>query len=118
MPTPEQILNLAKEYQQTPRHPLILEPYKEGVLLLRSKDASYEKIAATLSGNELKVSAATVRKFCLQYAAEIKRLRNEKQRSSSDDSATGSKSSSLSTTRPSFDSMISKPGPKIARENI
>ena len=117
MPTPAQILSLAKEYQPTPRHPSILEPYKEGVLLLRSKDASYEKIAATLSGNELKVSAATVRKFCLQHASEIKRLRNDKQRSS-DDSVTGSKPTSSSTNRSSLDSMIGKPGPKIARDDI
>jgi transcription termination factor Rho len=117
MPTPEQILNLAKEYQQSPRHPSILEQFKEGVLLLRSKDASYEKIAATLSSNELKVSAATVRKFCLQHGAEIKRLRNDKQQSS-DKSVTGLKPSIPSANRASLVSMSGKPGPKIARDDI
>jgi transcription termination factor Rho len=75
MATPTDILNIAKQYHQVARHASILEPFKEGVLLLRAKDASYENIAATLNGNEIKVSAATIRKFCLRYGAEIKRLR-------------------------------------------
>jgi hypothetical protein len=117
MPTPEQILNIAKEYRQTPRHPSMLEPYKDGVLLLRSKDASYEKIATTLSSNEFKVSAATIRKFCLQHAAEIKRLRSERHRLS-DDSATEAKSNNPSAAQPPIGSFTVKPGPKIARENL
>ena len=85
--------------------------------MLRSKDASYEKIAATLSSNELEVSAATVRKFCLEYTAEIKRLQNEKLRSSND-SSIGAKPNGSLTNRSSSDSMTSKPGPKIARDDI
>jgi transcription termination factor Rho len=117
MTTPSEILNIAKQYQHVARHSSILEPFKDGVLLLRAKDASYESIATTLNGNGINVSAATIRKFCLRHTSEIKRLRSEKQRSP-DDSVTPSKSASPSPTRSSLDSMISKPGPKIARDNI
>lgn len=117
MTTPTDILNIAKQYQSVPRHPSILEPFKEGVLLLRAKDASYECIAATLNSNGFKVSAATIRKFCLRYPAEIKRLRNEKQRSP-DDPVTISKPNDSSISRSSLDSMISRPGPTIAREDF
>jgi transcription termination factor Rho len=117
MTTPAEILNIAKQYHQVARHSSILEPYKDGVLLLRAKDASYENIAATLNGNEIKASAATIRKFCLRYGAEIKRLRVENQRKP-DDPVTISKPNDSSTTRSSLTSMISKPGPKIAREDI
>ncbi len=115
MATPTEILNIAKQYHPVARHASILEPYKEGVLLLRAKDASYENIATTLNGNGLQVSAATIRKFCLRYGAEIKRLRVESQRKP-DDPVTISKPNDSSTTRSSLDSMMSKPGPKIARE--
>src|SRR5450631_1385567 len=117
MATPAEILNIAKQYQRVARHSSILEPFKDGVLLLRAKDASYENIATTLNGNGINVSAPTIRKFCLRYSAEIKRLRSEKQRSP-DDSATISKPNDSSTTRSSSTSMTSKPGPKIAREDF
>ena len=117
MATPTDILNIAKQYHQVARHSSILEPYKDGVLLLRAKDASYENIAATLNGNEIKVSAATIRKFCLRYGAEIKRLRVESQRKP-DAPVAISKLNDSSTTRSSLTSMISKPGPKIAREDL
>ena len=117
MTTPAEILNIAKQYQHVARHSSILEPFKDGVLLLRAKDASYENIATTLNGNGINVLAATIRKFCLRYGAEIKRLRNDKQRLP-DDPVTTAKSNDSSTTRSSLDSMISKPGPKIARDRI
>lgn len=115
MATPADILNIAKQYHQVPRHSSILEPYKDGVLLLRAKNASYENIAATLNGNGIHVSAATIRKFCLRYGNEIKRLRNEKQRLP-DDPVIISKPSDVSTTRPPSTSMTDKPGPRIARD--
>jgi len=117
MTTPAEILNIAKQYHQVARHSSIIEPFKDGVLLLRAKDASYENIATTLNGNGINVSAATIRKFCLRYTAEIKRLRSEKQRSP-DDPVTTEKPTDTPTTRSSFDSMISRPGPKIARDKI
>jgi transcription termination factor Rho len=117
MTTPAEILNIAKQYQQVVRHSSMLEPFKEGVLLLRAKDASYENIATRLNDNGLKVSAATIRKFCLRYGAEIKRLRVESQRKP-DDPVAISKLNDSSTTRSSLTSMISKPGPKIAREDL
>ena len=117
MATPAEILNIAKQYQRVARHSSLLEPFKDGVLLLRAKDASFENIATTLNDNGINVSAATIRKFCLRYGAEIKRLRNEKQRLP-DDPVTAAKPNDSSTTRSSSTSMISKPGPKIAREDF
>src|ERR1019366_10673481 len=117
MTTPADILNIAKQYQHVARHSSLLEPFKDGVLLLRAKDASYENIATTLNGNGINVSAATIRKFCLRHTSEIKRLRSEKQRSP-DNPVIISKPNNSPTTRSSFDSMISRPGPKIARDKI
>jgi len=117
MATPADILNIANQYQHVARHSSILEPFKDGVLLLRAKDASYENIATTLNGNGINVSAATIRKFCLRHTAEIKRLRSEKQRSP-DDPVTTAKPTDSPTTRSPSTSMISRPGPKIARDKI
>lgn len=117
MSTPEQILNLAQKYQPSSRHASLLEPYKEAVLLLRAKDASYESIATILNDNEVNVSAGTIRKFCLRHDAEIKRLCVQHQLKP-DDSVANSRLSDSSPVSSSFTSMVSKPGPKIAREHF
>ena len=55
----------------------VLENYKDSILLLRAKYASYEKISELLNERGVKVSVATVRKFCRKYQDEAQRLRAE-----------------------------------------
>lgn len=54
-----------------------LEPYREPILLLRAKYASYEIVTEILVSRGIKVSEATVRRFCRRHNTEMKRLRAE-----------------------------------------
>lgn len=72
----DELSRLAHEYQHAPRQH-ILEPVKREVLLLRAKGATYETVTEALNQHEVRVSEATVRKFCHLHDVEIERLRNE-----------------------------------------
>ena len=74
---PDEILKFAQEYQHNPNQHIVLEPHKEAILLLRAKYATYDTIRETLNKNGVKVSEASVRRFCRTYYNEIKRLQSE-----------------------------------------
>ena len=121
---PGEFLKFAQEYQHNPNQHVALEPHKEGILLLRAKYATYDTITESLNRNGVKVSEASVRRFCRMYYSEIKRIQGETNRkrrettsvperpTNSANAASGdsSKTSSFSET--------SRPGPKIAREDF
>ena len=72
-----ELSTIAAEYNHSVQQQSLLENYKDPILLLRAKYASYEKITELLQLKRIKVSVATVRKFCRKYQAEAKRLRAE-----------------------------------------
>ncbi len=72
-----ELSTIATEYNHSVQQQSLLETYKDPILLLRAKYASYEKITELLQQKGIKVSVATVRKFCRKYQAEAKRLRAE-----------------------------------------
>jgi hypothetical protein len=71
------LAKVAAEYNHSVLQQAVLENYKDSILLLRAKFASYEKIAELLHERGIKVSVATVRKFCRKYHGEAQRLREE-----------------------------------------
>jgi hypothetical protein len=80
-----ELLQLAHDYQYNPNQNSILEPFKKQVLLLRAKSATYVTIMEILNQNGVKVSEATVRRFCRMYRIEMERLRTEINKESSED---------------------------------
>lgn len=72
-----ELSTIATEYNHSVQQQSLLESYKNPILLLRAKYASYEKITELLQLKGIRVSVATVRKFCRKYQTEAKRLRAE-----------------------------------------
>ena len=119
-----EILKIAQDYKHNPNQHVVLNPYKEAVLLLRAKYATYDSITETLNEQGVKVSEATVRNFCRRHHTAMKQLRNDLERKNREAATTQTASSGSSeaspsavTTRSSF-SETSKPGPKIARDEL
>jgi len=69
------LLQLAESFDPGQGRRSVLHQYKRGVILLRAKHATYEKIAAMLEKVGVKVSLFSVSRFCRQHRAEIKKLR-------------------------------------------
>ena len=72
-----ELSTIAEEYNHSVQQQALLEAFKEPILLLRAKYASHEKISELLTQKGVRVSVATVRKFCRKYEADTKRLRVE-----------------------------------------
>ena len=114
-----EILKFAQEYQHNPNQHVALEPHKEAILLLRAKYATYDTITETLKQNGIKVSEASVRRFCRAHYGEIKQLQSEtnRKRLETTTASSSASGSSTGTPRSSF-SESHKPGPKIARDDL
>jgi hypothetical protein len=69
------LLQLAESFDPGQGRRSVLHQYKRGVILLRAKHATYEKIAAMLEKVGVKTSLFSVSRFCRQHRAEIKKLR-------------------------------------------
>ena len=113
------LARVAAEYNHSVLQQAVLENYKDSILLLRAKYASYEKIAELLNQRDIKVSVATVRKFCRKYQDEAQRLRTEIET----DTVTEEKLASQPTlpaseTRPPLTSDPGKRGPRPARDQL
>src|SRR5271170_86615 len=107
------LAKVAAEYNHSVLQQAVLENYKDSILLLRAKFASYEKIAELLNERGIKVSVATVRKFCRKYQDEAQRLRNE---IAADIGTEGQESSQLATTpREDRPPLTSEPGKRGSR---
>jgi hypothetical protein len=116
---------IASDYEHNPIQHVILNPFKNSILVLRAKYATYELITTTLNEQGVKVSEATVRKFCRTHLQEVKRLRAETDRKRREVAGSGhvrseapETSSSEPGNRPASTMESSKPGPKIARERL
>ena len=113
------LAKVAAEYNHSVLQQAVLENYKDSILLLRAKYASYEKIAELLHERNIKVSVATVRKFCRKYHEEAQRLRIEIEA----DAVTEQKPAPLPTApageaRPPLTSDPGKRGPRPARDQL
>ena len=113
------LARVAAEYNHSVLQQAVLENYKDSILLLRAKYASYEKISELLNERDIKVSVATVRKFCRKYQEEAQRLRAEIAADSGmEDKPTPQPSSPANNNRPPLTSEPGKRGPRPARDNF
>lgn len=123
-PLHEELAALADQYQHTVQSPSVLEPYKQPVLLLRAKYASYEQIADMLIQRGIQISTATVRRFCRTHHAEMKQLRHDideaKRRAVAGSSAAAAAPSTTQpqSQRPSLTADAGQRGPRIARDEL
>jgi uroporphyrinogen-III synthase len=113
------LAKVAAEYNHSVLQQAILENYKDSILLLRAKFASFEKITDLLNERGIKVSVATVRKFCRKYHDEAQRLREE----IAADIATDTQEVTATTNpsrddRPPLTSELGKRGPRTARNEL
>ena len=121
-PLVTELAAVAGQYQHVAQSLSALDPYKEPVLLLRAKYASYEYITDLLNQRGVQLSIATVRKFCRKHNAEMRQLRHKiedakrKQNAPQTDiPISGDKTELLKFTP------VANPGnngPKIARDDI
>jgi hypothetical protein len=108
------LAKVAAEYNHSVLQQAVLENYKDSILLLRAKYASYEKIAELLHERNIKVSVATVRKFCRKYHEEAQRLRAEIET----DTVNEQQPAPANETRPPLTSDPGKRGPRTARNEL
>ena len=113
------LAKVAADYNHSVLQQAILENYKDSILLLRAKYASYEKISELLNERGIKVSVATVRKFCRKYQDESQRLRSEIETDTAiEQKPTPEPISPASENRPSLTSDPGKRGPRPARDQL
>ncbi len=100
----------------------VLENYKEPLLLLRAKNASYETIVKLVAQRGIKVSVSTVRKFCITNDAETRRLRAgceyQSIASREESSPLIPVSRTITENRAPLISDPGKRGPRIARDQL
>ena len=111
------LAKVAAEYNHSGAQQAFLEHYKDSILLLRAKHASYEKIAELFIERGIKVSVATVRKFCRKYHDEAENLQAELARASAAEEQ-GSRLGTTRDERPSLTSEPGKRGPRTARDQL
>jgi hypothetical protein len=112
------LAKVAAEYNHSVLQQAVLENYKDSILLLRAKYASYEKIAELLTERGIKVSVATVRKFCRKYQDEAQRLRVEIAEDTGTESQEAPQPATPKEDRPPLTSEPGKRGPRTARDTL
>jgi hypothetical protein len=111
------LAKVAAGYNHSVLQQAVLENYRDSIILLRAKYASYEKIAELLNERGIKVSVATVRKFCRKYLDESQRLRAE----IAENTATEGQESPAAPPREERPPLTSEPGkrgPRTARNEL
>jgi hypothetical protein len=112
------LAKVAAEYNHSILQQAVLENYKDSILLLRAKYASYEKIAELLIERGIKVSVATVRKFCRKHHEETQRLRTELEMNGAAEQAAELSTSPPRDARPPLVGEPGKRGARPARDNF
>jgi hypothetical protein len=116
------LAKVASEYNHSVLQQALLDNYKEPLLLLRAKYASYETIVKLLAERGVKVSVGTIRKFCLTNDAEVKRLRAEFKERTEDgeDESTSRTHENVAITegRAPLTAEPGKRGPRVARDQL
>jgi hypothetical protein len=120
--TKADLAKVAAEYNHSVLQQALLENYKESLLLLRAKYASYETIVKLLAERGIKVSVGTIRKFCITKDTEVKRLRAEfTERTVVDPEESSAPVPHRTGTGESRTPLTTEPGkrgPKLAREAL
>jgi len=116
------LAKVASEYNHSVLQQALLDNYKEPLLLLRAKYASYETIVKLLAERGVKVSVGTIRKFCMTHEAEVKRLRTEfKERTALDREEAPPSVQDNGTTSEGRVPLTAEPGkrgPRVARDTL
>jgi hypothetical protein len=112
------LAKVAAEYNHSVLQQAVLENYKDSILLLRAKYASYEKIAELLNERNIKVSVATVRKFCRKYQEEAQRLRAEIEADTVTEQSAQQPSAPMTENRPPLTGEPGKRASRQARDNF
>src|SRR5271155_3183254 len=113
------LAKVAAEYNHSVLQQAVLENYKDSILLLRAKYASYERIAELLNERDIKVSVATVRKFCRKYQDEALRLRAEMAAEAvAEQKTTPQPTAPAKDNRPPLTTEPGKRGPRPARDEL
>jgi transposase-like protein len=113
------LAKVATDYNHSVLQQAVLENYRDSILLLRAKFASFEKITELLNERGIKVSVATVRKFCRKYHEESQRLREEIAADTAAD--TQEVPATTTTVRDDRQPLTSEPGkrgPRTARNEL
>ncbi len=121
-----ELKEFANSYQHSANQQSTLEPHKEAILLLRAKYASYEIITEELTKRGIKISVASVRKFCRRHNAAMRRLRHDIEAGTqagavakpSPTAPDAAPSLPLEPARPPLAPEIGKRGPRIARDQL
>ena len=116
------LAKVASEYNHSVLQQALLDNYKEPLLLLRAKYASYETIVKLLAERGVKVSVGTIRKFCMTHETEVKRLRAEfREQTTSDQEETSPAVPDSTTTSEGRVPLTPEPGkrgPRVARDTL
>jgi hypothetical protein len=113
------LAKVAAEYNHSGVQQALLENYKDSILLLRAKYASYEKIAELFIERGTKVSVATIRKFCRLYNDEMLKKRADIQRdAATEEQPASSPDIATKEDRPPLTSEPGKRGPRTARDTL
>ena len=116
------LAKVASEYNHSVLQQALLDNYKEPLLLLRAKYASYETIVKLLAERGVKVSVGTIRKFCMTHETEVKRLRAEFREQTTSDheetSPTVPDGTATSEGRTPLTAEPGKRGPRVARDTL
>ena len=108
------LARVAADYKHSVSQNAVLQNYKDSILLLRAKSASYEKIAELLTQRDIKVSAATIRKFCRKYQDEANKIRAQIE----DDIEPTAATPPVREQRPPLTNDPGKRGPRPARDQL
>ena len=111
----------ARDYDPNAHHRGLLTPYRDVLLLWRSKFMSYEQIAASLTKHGIKVSPAGVGVFCRRNfsKAEILRERHRLGTESANGRAATAPGSGgrFAVAKPAALVTPGRRGPKVARDD-
>ncbi len=131
MTTPPEVhadlIEFANSYQHSANQQSTLEPHKDAILLLRAKYASYEIITEELTKRGIKISVASVRKFCRRHNTAMRRLRHDIEAGARTPASAPQPNLPLPVetpappqggTRPPLTAEIGKRGPRIARDQL
>ncbi len=113
----------ARSYNPSTHARTLLGPHRDALLMYRVKGMSYERIAATLLRNGLKVSAPAVGVFCRQHFTKAEILR-ERRRLEMESRRTAPAPGAVVFTagnappKPALSPTAGRRGPKIARDDF
>lgn len=113
----------ARSYNPATHARTLLGPHRDALLMYRVKGMSYERIAAALLRNGLKVSAPAVGIFCRQHFTKAEILRERRRLETESRRTAPAPGTALFPTgdappKPPLTPAAGRRGPKIARDDF